>query len=285
MKQIPKKSLKNCAQLLKKTALLTFILQMTACAMPTMQIGDKSAKTEVTGSAGGDSSKNANSAIPRCSQSLGTMAVNENQQDPWFLLFRQNTQLQSIVPLIRLMAQQSNCFVIVERGQAGMSAMMAERALNATGEMRKSSKMGKGQMVAADYTLVPSVTFSENTAGGIGGITGQIGGGIGLIGSLVGSFSKKEASVTLILNANRSGVQLAAAEGSASKMDFAGLGGLMGGSGGGALGSYTNTPEKKVLVAAFIDAYAQIVDAVKSYKAQSVSGGLGTGGTLKVQGE
>jgi peptidoglycan hydrolase-like protein with peptidoglycan-binding domain len=49
-------------------------------------------------------------------------------------------------------------------------------------------------------------------------------------------------------------------------------------------GGYSNTAEGKVIVAAFLDSYSGIVKAVQNYKAQSVKGGLGTGGNLAVQG-
>jgi hypothetical protein len=45
-----------------------------------------------------------------------------------------------------------------------------------------------------------------------------------------------------------------------------------------------NTPEGKILVAAFMDSYNQLVRATREYKAQEVAGGPGTGGTLAVQG-
>lgn len=56
-------------------------------------------------------------------------------------------------------------------------------------------------------------------------------------------------------------------------------GGLAGGGGG-----YSNTPQGKVVTAAFADSYNQMVTALKSYKAQTVKGGLGTGGRLGVSG-
>ena len=74
-------------------------------------------------------------------------------------------KLGSTVPVLKLLIQQSNCFVVVERGRA-MNNMMAERALAESGEMRKGSNFGKGQIVAADYTMSPSVTFSNQNAGG-----------------------------------------------------------------------------------------------------------------------
>jgi len=39
-----------------------------------------------------------------------------------------------------------------------------------------------------------------------------------------------------------------------------------------------------VIVAAFMDSYNGIVRAVRNYKAQTVKGGLGTGGQMAVQG-
>ena len=52
----------------------------------------------------------------------------------------------------------------------------------------------------------------------------------------------------------------------------------------GGAGGYSSTPEGKIIIAAFADSYNQLVTAVRSYKAQTVRGGLGTGGTLGVQG-
>ena len=49
-------------------------------------------------------------------------------------------------------------------------------------------------------------------------------------------------------------------------------------------GGYANTPEGKIIVAAFADSYNQLVRAVRNYKAQTVKGGLGTGGALGVSG-
>lgn len=39
-----------------------------------------------------------------------------------------------------------------------------------------------------------------------------------------------------------------------------------------------------MIVAAFTDSLNNLIKAVKSYKAQNVAGGLGTGGSLAVQG-
>ncbi|MDQ2991076.1 MAG: peptidoglycan-binding protein, partial [Pseudomonadota bacterium] len=70
------------------------------------------------------------------------------------------------------------------------------------------------------------------------------------------------------------------AEGSAKNWDFGAAGALWGSAFGGASG-FTNTPQGKVLAAAFMDSYNQLVKAARNYQAQSVAGGLGNGGTLK----
>jgi hypothetical protein len=134
-------------------------------------------------------------------------------------------------------------------------------------------------MVAADYTMSPTINFSEKGTGAIGGLLGGALGGVA--GVVAGGLKANEASTTLLLIDNRSGVQLSAAQGSAKNYDIAGFGGgFFGGVAG--LGGYTNTPEGKIITASFMDSFNQMVRALRNYQAQSVEGGLGTGGTLKV---
>ena len=258
---------------------LGMILGLGACS--NMQMGSAEAKTEATGSAGGSQSQNVNNKLERCDASLGTITVVEDTSAPWYGILTGQYRLGSTTPVLKLMIQQSNCFVVVERGRA-MNNMMQERALQQSGELRTNSSFGKGQMVSADYSLSPSITFSNNNAGGLGA---AVGGLIGSVGAIVGgSLSAKEASTLLTLVDNRSSVQLAAAEGSAKNWDFGAMGGLLGGGFGPGGGGYANTAEGKVIVAAFMDSYNGVVRAVRSYKAQEVKGGLGTGGNLAVQG-
>lgn len=256
------------------------VIGLAGCMATTPQIGGGT-KGPVTGAAGGATAENANSQLERCDQSLGTLGVVEDQNAQWYSYLR-NYKLGSTVPVLRMMIQQSNCFVIVERGGA-MSNMNTERALAQSGEMRAGSNFGKGQMVSADYTMSPSIQFSQNT-GGVGGSLGGFSRGLGVLGAIAGGIKTNEASTTLIMIDNRSGVQLAAAEGSASNTDFNLFGGAFGSRLGGTAGGYGNTPEGKIIVAAFADSYNQLVRAVRNYKAQTVRGGLGTGGALGVQG-
>ena len=255
--------------------LLPLLLQGCANMMPT--IGDSSAKTVATGAAGGASATNANAQLERCSKTLGTLTIVEEANQPWLYQFTQEYHMQSTVPMLRLIIQQSNCFAIVERGRA-FNNMKGERELMAAGELRRTSNMGKGQMVAADYTVTPSISFSARGTGGMGAL---VGGMLGSVGSVIGgSLKSNEASTMLLLTDNRSGIQLAAAEGSAKNWDYGAMGAMFNGGFGGASG-FTNTPQGKVLTASFMDSYNQLVKAVRSYKAQSVEGGLGNGGMLK----
>jgi hypothetical protein len=162
--------------------------------------------------------------------------------------------LQSPVGLIRMMIQQSNCFIVVERGQ-GMQNMMQERALAGGGELRGGSNVGGGQMVAADFILTPAVVFSENNAGGVGaGLGGLFGGGGRLLGAVVGGLKFKEAQTSMLVADARSGVQVASAEGSSKKADLA----------LGAIGGYGNTNEGKIIAASFADNYNNIVGVIRN---------------------
>jgi curli biogenesis system outer membrane secretion channel CsgG len=201
------------------------------------------------------------------------LAVVEDQTAPWYYRLTREYKLTSTVPLIRLLVQQSNCFVVVERGRA-FGQMQTERSLNQAGELRQGSNFGQGQIVAADYSLNPMITFSQKDTRGVGGVLGGIP-YAGAFGALAGSLRTSEASTTLTLVDNRSGVQLAAAEGAASNTDFAAWNGFFGSGGGGSLGGYTNTPEGKVLAGAFADAYNRLVGSVRNYKAQEVGADSG----------
>lgn len=228
----------------------------------------------------------AQNQLEHCNETLGTLAVIEDRNATWYYHMQQY-KVQSTVPLLRMLVQQSNCFVVVERGQA-MNSMKQERSLDSSGETRQGSNFGKGQVVAADYALNPTIDFSARDTGGIsgalGGLTSKLGSIGQVVGGVAGNLKFREASTMLTLVDNRSGVQLAAAQGSSSKTDFGAWGGVFGGGGAAAGGGYTNTPEGKVIASAFADAYNNLVKAAKNYKAQEVRGGLGTGGRLGVQG-
>jgi hypothetical protein len=212
----------------------------------------------VKGSAGTDGSK-GDTGLEHCDKPMGAMAVVEPQSEYLMALSRYN--LQSPVSLIRLMIQQSNCFIVVERGQ-GLRNMEQERALAGAGQTRAGSNIGGGQMVAADFILTPGVVFSEGNAGGIGGAAA------GLLGRkaaiVAGGLKFKEAQTSMLIADARSGVQVAAAEGSTKKADMRLGAGLFGGGGGAAGGGYGNTNEGKIIAAAFMDNYNKVVTSVRN---------------------
>ena len=125
----------------------------------------------IQGSAGTDGATGDN-GLQHCDKPMGAMAVVEPQSQVLQALLQYN--LQSPVGLIRMMIQQSNCFIVVERG-AGMQNMMQERQLAQAGEARQGANMGGGQMVPADFIMTPAVVFAENNAGGVGaGVAGYV---------------------------------------------------------------------------------------------------------------
>jgi len=239
-----------------------------------------------TGAAGGDASTGASAQLEKCDAPLGTLALVENLNAGWYTILRDEYRLPPTANLLRLMVQQSNCFLVVERSAAGMRAIERERNIMSSGEMRQGSNFGQGQMVASDYALSPEVVFSNSNAGGMAGIVGALAGAANPnLARLSGGLQSKEATAMLTLVDNRSGVQVAAAEGSAAKMDFNLAGVLRGASGAAGAGAYSNTEQGKVVAAAFADAYNQMVKAVRKYKPQRVQGqGLGGGGRLSVDG-
>jgi hypothetical protein len=211
----------------------------------------------VSGAAGTNGST-GDSGLEKCDKPMGAMAVVEPQSEVISALLRY--KLSSPVGLIRMMIQQSNCFIVVERG-AGMRNLMQERQLAQAGEAREGSNMGQGQMVAADFVMTPAVVFSEGNAGGFGGAVGGVFGR--KVGAVAGGLKFKEAQTSMLVADARSSVQVAAAEGSTKKADMR-LGGLLFGGGGGAAGGgYGNTNEGKIIAAAFMDNYNKIVQVVR----------------------
>jgi hypothetical protein len=209
--------------------------------------------------AAGTNGSTGDKGLEHCDKAMGAMAVVEPQNQVLTALMRY--KLSSPVGLIRLMIQQSNCFIVVERG-VGMQNMMQERQLAASGNAREGSNIGGGQMVAADFVMTPSVVFSENNAGGVGTAVGTIFGGKAAV--VAGGLKFKEAQTSMLVADSRSGVQVAAAEGSTKKADI-GLGGaLFGGGGGAAGGGYGNTNEGKIIAAAFMDNYNNVVKVVRN---------------------
>jgi hypothetical protein len=199
------------------------------------------------------------SGLEKCTTPMASVAVVEPQSHVVHAL--SSYRLGSPVGLIRMMIQQSNCFIVVERG-VGMRNALQERELAESGQLRQSSNVGGGQMVTADFILTPDVVFSENNAGGVGGAAAGLLGR--RVGAIAGGLKFKEAQTSMLLADSRTTVQVASAEGSTRKADVRVGTGLFGGGLGASAGGYGNTNEGKIIAAALLDNYNNIVLAVRN---------------------
>ena len=264
-------------------AALATSLALAGCASPGGGlISTGTAPTAATGAAGGATSVNANSTLERCDAPLGTLAVDDGRDKEWYASFGAATKITTIEPLIRLAVQQSNCFVITSIGNnrtEGKLSSITDKQRN-SGEFRAGSRQEKGQRVAADFYMQPSIVIDNEATGQLAAGVGSL---FGSVGALVGGAMQSKASVvTLTMFDIRSGVQLSISEGNATATNFGAALGAFGGGAGGGLGGFSRTPEGKATVAAFMDAYNNMVVSLRNYKAQEVKGGLGRGGRLKV---
>lgn len=244
--------------------------------------------TSISGGAAGSTSIGANASLEHCSQTLGTLAIDDGRNQTWYHGFYRATNVTTVEPLIRLAVQQSNCFVITSIGSRRTDSRLShitDKQRN-SGEYRAGSKQHKGQRVAADYYLEPAIIINNAATGGVAGTVGGVLDDVlnthGVLGRVGGGLDVKSSVVTLSLFDIRSAVQISASEGSATSNNYGVALGVFGHKGSGTLGGYQTTPAGKATVAAFLNAYNQMVRSLRHYKAQNVKGGLGTGGVLKV---
>lgn len=234
--------------------------------------------------------KESKDELKKCVKPIGTLAVVEPQQQ--YMAAFQRYGLGSPSGLIRMMVQNSNCFVVLERGVA-MQNLQQERALAGAGEMQQDENIGKGQMKGADFVLTPAVIFDNPNAGGVGG---GVGGLLGRkVGVVAGGLKFKEAETSMLIADVRTSVQVAAAQGKAKKTDFK-LGGFAW-LGGGAVagGGYSNTAEGKVIAQSYLDNYNNIVDNIKAnpqlmaradrFKGAGLDGDLVKAGAVFAEGD
>jgi curli biogenesis system outer membrane secretion channel CsgG len=198
--------------------------------------------------------------IPVCTKKLGTISVVEPEHRWWYEL-----GLSSPEAIIKFYVMKSGCFGLVDRGK-GLAAGMAERALAESGQLQRGSNIGKRQIKAADYVVVPDIVSRNSNSGG-SNIGGMVGGFLGgrTVGGLIGGLkvSKKEANVTLSLVNVRTSEMERIEEGYYRKSDIgwgAGGGAWWGGGLAGVGGSsYQNSDIGQVIVLAYLDAYRQMV--------------------------
>jgi len=222
-------------------------------------------------SSGRSEQTNGMAQIPQCTHRIGTLAIVPSDNEWW-----KAYNLGSPEAIIKVFVQQSGCFSLVNRGSAMQSRAM-ERALAEQGELQKGSRMGTGQVKAADYFLQPDiVTANQNSGGsgagaGIGGILGHMGGWASAVGAVAGGINVKkgEANVTLSLVNARTTEEEAMTEGYFRKRDLSfALGGSAGWWGGFAAAGgygYENTEIGQIIVLAYLDAYKKLVTQLGGY--------------------
>lgn len=232
--------------------LLSAVAMISACLAGCSQTNLGEGNSMVTGSAGPQGARKEASQLPKCDRPLGTVALVEKQ-----IPALAQMGLTSPVPVIRLMIAQSNCFQVMDRGQA-LTRIEQERAVSGAG--------GVGKLAAADFFITPDIVTQNANSGGFAGGAGALLPGVA--GIIAGGITQKssEAQTALYLTETRSGVQVAAATGSAKTQDFGwALGGVNGVGGVGGIGAgYSNTEIGKTTAAAFLDAYANLVRQVQN---------------------
>jgi hypothetical protein len=199
--------------------------------------------------------------LPHCDRPLGRAAIQEPENRWWTELGLSNPE-----SLIKLFAARSNCLRIVDRN-GGLAMRNQEKELGATGDLRRGSNIGRGQVAAADFFIIPDLANSNSNSGGnnIGAIAGAFGNRLGGFGALAGGLrtKKSEAQALITLVDARTTEQLYVAEGVSQKTD---IGFELGGGGGGwsgfaaaAGGGYSNTEIGKVVTAAYFNAFTDLV--------------------------
>ena len=158
------------------------------------------------------------------------------------------------LPLLKLLAARSHCFVIVDRG-AGFDAIQRERALaaGAGGSVQAST------LQVVEYFLVAQVVYSDAKSRQTGGVGGGLMGGLG--------FQQKtlEAQTLLTLTSVKTGVQVAVASGQARKKDIGILFGGLSDLGVGALGgTYASSDMGKITALALLDGFRKLTADAQS---------------------
>lgn len=208
--------------------------------------------------------------LPKCATPLGRVAIQEPENRWWTELGLSNPEA-----LLKLFAGRSNCLRVVDRN-GGLAMRNQEASLGASGDLRRGANVGKGQVAAADYFIIPDIANSDSNTGGaaLGAIAGSLlPGGFGAIaGGLRTKKAQAQALITLV--DARTTEQVYVAEGVAQKTDISFGGGAGGfgvtGFGAAAGGGYADTEIGKVITAAYFNAF---VDLVRYMQAGNVATG------------
>ncbi len=246
-------------------AVVVVVAALAGCGKQGEVLGEGG--SAVSGSAGPAGERNGAKSLVKCDAPVATLALVENPNG--YQYGNAHSLPPSPLSLVRLLAQQSGCFRVVDRS-AGLKATIREQELKDAGVLRQQGNtVRKGQGYEAQYSLTPALNFSEMDAGRqVGGLMAQI----PVLRNLVGAAEQvklKEAQVTLLLTDNETTEQVAAATGSVRVTDL-GVGGLMVGRLSGAGAGWANSNEGKVIAAAFLDAHNQLVVQVRELAAKDL---------------
>jgi curli biogenesis system outer membrane secretion channel CsgG len=197
--------------------------------------------------------------LPHCDRPLGTAAVREPDRDWWTPLGLSNPEA-----VLKLFALKSGCLRMVDRN-GGLQMRNQESQLNQSGDLQRGSNIGRGQVLAADFFLIPDIARQNSNSGGgnFGGMAGHfLPGGFGAFAGSI-SVQSKEANTLITLVDARTTEQLYIAEGNAKKTDVGfgagGWGGGWGGFGGLEGSGYTNTDIGKVIMQAYFNGFVDLV--------------------------
>ncbi len=246
-------------------AVVVVVAALAGCGKQGEVLGEGG--SAVSGSAGPAGERNGAKSLVKCDAPVATLALVENPNG--YQYGNAHSLPPSPLSLVRLLAQQSGCFRVVDRS-AGLKATIREQELKDAGVLRQQGNtVRKGQGYEAQYSLTPALNFSEMDAGRqVGGLMAQV----PVLRNLVGAAEQvklKEAQVTLLLTDNETTEQVAAATGSVRVTDL-GVGGLMVGRLSGAGAGWANSNEGKVIAAAFLDAHNQLVVQVRELAAKDL---------------
>jgi len=242
--------------------LATFIapLLIVACVDSGLNFG----KSDPAATPNSSSPNGLKSQLEHCETPLGKIILVENKSSNWYSTLTDQYHLPPTTHLLRLMIQQSNCFVVIDANDA----TMAQDAI----QTHSKSKLAKNAITSSDYALSPEVIFNdENTNGVSGAFGGLLGGLAGNAIASVGLGSQSNQTKTMLTMVDeRSGTQIAAVQGSASKTDFVGFGSLFSehNNSSRSQNGYQSTAQGKVIAAAFMQSYNGIVRSTRDYKQQ-----------------
>ena len=95
--------------------------------------------------------QSAGDDLPHCDRPIGVAAVKEPDRDWWSPLGLGNPE-----SVLKMFALRSGCLRMVDRN-GGLAMRNQEQGLSSSGELQRGSNLGRGQVLAADFFIVPDI--------------------------------------------------------------------------------------------------------------------------------